>query len=332
MIKIATEILKGSQHSLLTQQQGEDMYRNLIYDSAVVTQSFNPYLRIDFNYPQPSLKVRYAQDIINAGIISELNKIIYETCDPMPTRERVAYKLMKIDRAIKPLLATLQSVIDENQYDLSLLSRPDTRFTDRLYYSNIYICHYLQVAIIYFVMEFQAQFADYIPENKYISISKIYNEYLLMQVPQDTHLKEIKKIEIKQAQIEATPVETLPTNAQIFLTEVQKYSFTELPKLQELTPRQVQILITKMVEKQAPYAVAMLSFLEYDKMLKNRYNVNKENIYKHISIALNNVGPRQIKGNFLVLNERSKEDPTRYTSHQFKDIVIEDYKNIKLTY
>ena len=78
-------------------------------------------------------------------------------------------------------------------------------------------------------MEFQAQFADYIPENKYISISKIYNEYLLMQVPQDTHLKEIKKIEIKQAQIEATPVETLPTNAQIFLTEVQKYSFTELP-------------------------------------------------------------------------------------------------------
>ena len=274
MIKIATEILKGSQHSLLTQQQGEDMYRNLIYDSAVVTQSFNPYLRIDFNYPQPSLKVRYAQDIINAGIISELNKIIYETCDPMPTRERVAYKLMKIDRAIKPLLATLQSVIDENQYDLSLLSRPDTRFTDRLYYSNIYICHYLQVAIIYFVMEFQAQFADYIPENKYISISKIYNEYLLMQVPQDTHLKEIKKIEIKQAQIEATPVETLPTNAQIFLTEVQKYSFTELPKLQELTPRQVQILITKMVEKQAPYAVAMLSFLEYDKMLKNRYNVS----------------------------------------------------------
>ena len=153
-----------------------------------------------------------------------------------------------------------------------------------------------------------------------------------MQVPQDTHLKAIKKIEIKQAQIEATPVETLPTNAQIFLTEVQKYSFTELPKLQELTPRQVQILITKMVEKQAPYAVAMLSFLEYDKMLKNRYNVNKENIYKHISIALNNVGPRQIKGNFLVLNEGSKEDPTRYTSHQFKDIVIEDYKNIKLTY
>ena len=155
MIKIATEILKGSQHSLLTQQQGEDMYRNLIYDSAVVTQSFNPYLRIDFNYPQPSLKVRYAQDIINAGIISELNKIIYETCDPMPTRERVAYKLMKIDRAIKPLLATLQSVIDENQYDLSLLSRPDTRFTDRLYYSNIYICHYLQVAIIYFKRNLQ---------------------------------------------------------------------------------------------------------------------------------------------------------------------------------
>ena len=77
MIKIATEILKGSQHSLLTQQQGEDMYRNLIYDSAVVTQSFNPYLRIDFNYLQPSLKVRYAQDIINAGIISELNKIIF---------------------------------------------------------------------------------------------------------------------------------------------------------------------------------------------------------------------------------------------------------------
>ena len=153
-----------------------------------------------------------------------------------------------------------------------------------------------------------------------------------MQVPQEKFIDEVRKLTILPEQADTAPVETLPTNVQIFLDEVNKYAFTELPKLKALTQRQVLILLTKMLAKQTPYIIAMLSFLEYDSHLKHRYRMTKENIYKHVSEALNNIGPRQIKGNFLVLNESSKENVERYTSYQFKDDVIKDYENIKITY
>ena len=331
MIKIANDILKGSQNSLLTQQLSEDTYRSLLYETPKASMSYDPYYKVVFNYPQPSTKVKYAQSLINHGFTAELDTLIAETRDPKPTTERVLYKLMKIDRAIKPLLTSIQAVIDENQYDLSLLSNPNTRFSDIQYFSNVYICYYLRACIIHFVIEFQAQFADYIPEQKRLSIEKIYNEYLLMQVPQEKFIDEVRKLTILPEQADSAPVETLPTNVQIFLDEVNKYAFTELPKLKALTQRQVLILLTKMLAKQTPYIIAMLSFLEYDSHLKHRYRMTKENIYKHVSEALNNIGPRQIKGNFLVLNESSKEDVERYTSYQFKDEVIKDYENTKVT-
>ena len=333
MIKIATDILKGTQKSLLTQQLSEDAYRNLLHDTPKASISFDPYYKVIFNYPQPSAKVKYAQSLIGYSLTTELDSLISETRDPKPTIERVLYKLMKIDRAIKPLLTSIQAVIDENQYDLSLLSNPNTRFSDIQYFSNVYICYYLRACIIHFVIEFQAQFADYIPEQKRLSIEKIYNEYLLMQVPQERFIEEVRKIVITPEVTENIPVvEILPTNVQIFLAEVNKYSFTELPKLKALTKRQVDILLTQMLGKQMPYIIAMLSFLEYDKHLRHQYTMTKEKIYKHVSVALNNVAPRQVKGNFLVLNQNSKEDTLRFTSHQFKDIVVKDYESIKLTY
>ena len=153
-----------------------------------------------------------------------------------------------------------------------------------------------------------------------------------MQVPQEKFIDEVRKIAILPEQTDTVPVETLPTNVQIFLAEVNKYAFTELPKLKALTQKQVLVLLTQMLGKQTPYIIAMLSFLEYDSHLKHRYKMTKENIYKHVSEALNNIGARQIKGNFLVLNEGSNEDMTRYTSYQFKDEVIKDYETTKITY
>lgn len=332
MIKIATDILKGSQNSLLTQQLSEDVYRSLLHETPRASISFDPYYKVLFNYPQPSTKVKYAQSLINNKLTAELDALICETRDPKPTTERVLYKLMKIDRAIKPLLKSIQGIIDKNQYDLTLLSNPNTRFSDLQFFSNVYICHYLRICVIYFVMEFQAQFADYIPEQKRLSIEKIFNEYLLMQVPQEQFIEEVRKIVITPEVTESIPVEKLPTNVQIFLEEVNKYAFTELSKLKVLTKRQVHILLTKMLGKQTPYIIAMLSFLEYDSYLKHRYKMTKENIYKHVSEALNNIGVRQIKGNFLVLNEGSKENVERYTSYQYKDEVINDYESIKITY
>ena len=332
MIKIATDILKGSQNSLLTQQLSEDAYRSLLHETHKASTSFDPYYKVLFNYPQPSTKVKYAQSLIDNKLSAELDALICETRDPNPTTERVLYKLMKIDRAIKPLLTSIQEIIDKNQYNLTLLSNPNTRFTDLQYFSNLYICYYLRICVIYFVMEFQAQFADYIPEHKRLSIEKIFNEYLLMQVPQEQFIEEVRKIVITPEVAESIPVEKLPTNVQIFLEEVNKYAFTELSKLKILTKRQIHMLLTQMLGKQTPYIIAMLSFLEYDKHLRHQYTMTKERIYKHISVALNNVAPRQVKGNFLVLNPNSKEDTMRFTSHQFKDIVVKDYENIKISY
>ena len=76
----------------------------------------------------------------------------------------------------------------------------------------------------------------------------------------------------------------------------------------------------------------MLDYLEYPKYLKNNYSgMNKENIYKHVAAALSISSPRQVKGNFLVLNQDSSEDGSRYTAHQFTSQVVEDFEKLKST-
>ncbi len=80
-------------------------------------------------------------------------------------------------------------------------------------------------------------------------------------------------------------------------------------------------------EPTIPYKIALLSelgFFELEKIKK----ISKENQYKVIQKLIGGT-PRTIKGNVLVLNEKSKEDRSKYTSNNYNEDVINYLDRLK---
>lgn len=329
-MNITRDIINGS---LIISNSSEDNYRNLLFDAKPVIPEYDALTQLDFDYPQVSNKVKYAKRIIDNRFTSYLNELIpnYSTATP----ERIMYRLRNIKRGLKSSLEQLQSAIDAHSYDLEKLKDKKTRYSaDPEYYEMTYIFHYAQQANIRFAVEFQTHFIDFIPEEKKITPALVYNEFLHMPIPDALPVHIGNDIEANRQSAGTAPVkldietEKMPTNAQIFVNEVQKYDFTSLPSLSGLSSNQISLLITKTLGNDLPYIVAMLDFLGYPEYLKTKYNHNKEAIYKHIAQALNNKSPRQVKGNFLVLKKGSNEDTSRYSAYQFKDQVEADFNEI----
>lgn len=332
MITIADELIKGT---LITNKSDSEC-RNELFELRSIEMDFEQLTEFTFEYPIVSNKVRYAKRQIDNSIVSDLNKLI-TSVEQNPTQELVLYNLMKVKRATKPALQNIQRLIDDNNYYLKFLADKNARFgIDLPYFENIYVCNYLQRAIIWFALEFQEHFKGLIPSEKQISLEMIYVEYLQMAAPENNFIVPTKRINVKlQSENKQEPevdinveVDKMPTNAQIFFEEVQKYDFTSLPKISILDGNKLSKFITRTLSHDMPYVIAMIDYIGYPKYLKDTFGLNKEQIYKHIATALNNVSPRQVKGNFLVLKDGSKEDTSRYSAYQFINTVKSDYKEI----
>lgn len=328
---IARDIINGR---LIISNSSEDNYRNLLFDAKPVAPEYDELTQLEFNYPQVSNKVKYVKRIIDNKFTTDLNGLIPHY-SAATTPERVMYCLRNIKRGLKSSLENLQSAIDAHSYDLDNLKDKRARYSDDLeYYEMTYIFNYAQQAYIRFAVEFQTHFIDFIPEEKKITPELVYNEYLHMPIPDALPVRIGNTVEAIPKPDKPVPVsldveiEKMPTNAQIFGNEVQKYDFTSLPSLSGLRSNQISLLITKMLGNNLPYVVAMLDFLKYPEHLKSKYSMNKTQIYNHIAKALNGVSQRQVKGNFLVLNKGSQEDGSRYSAHQFKEQVKEDFNEL----
>ena len=307
----------------------EDSFKNLLFDTKPVMPTFDERTKLDFSYPQVSAKVKYFKRQIDNALTANLNNAI-ESQSVDTTKPRILNHLMKMKRETKSAIENSQTLIDAQGYDLERLGAKGARFSEDIeYYELTYIFHYLQQSYIRWILEFQEHFLEFIPGDKRITPELIYNEYLQMAVPEAFPVRTIQAIEVKPEKKEpeldtSIEVEKMPSRAQIFFNEAQKYDFTSLPKISALSANAQSILITKTVSHELPYIIAMLDFLGYPKHLKDNYNLNKEQIYKHVATALG-VSQRQVKGNFLVLKEDSDENRERYSAYQFKKDVNTDY-------
>ena|GEM_PF-6302491 len=114
-----------------------------------------------------------------------------------------------------------------------------------------------------------------------------------------------------------------------FIKEVETYSFAELEKVKSLNKKQQSKLIHLIIENPVGYSVVMLKHIGYFDHLKRKYNMNKENSFKHVGRALQK-SYRIIKGNYNILNPQSTENPAIYNSPSFIQQVEEDYQNLLL--
>lgn len=111
--------------------------------------------------------------------------------------------------------------------------------------------------------------------------------------------------------------------------EFLKYGFGELPLVKRLGSSQLNELFTLISQNDLPYRMAMIQFLGFiDYLLKNHFKSQHE-VFKYLARWFKFEDCRGIKGNFLVLNPKSKENRRRYTAHLYKEDVEKDYQKLK---
>lgn len=123
--------------------------------------------------------------------------------------------------------------------------------------------------------------------------------------------------------------ERFTTNYETFVEEVEKYRFSELKSVCKLSNQNKINLIHLITSNDANYAVPMLKHIGYYDKLKQEFNLNNEQVFKHWAKALGR-SERAIKGNFNALNPYSKENKYRYNSESFVEKVALDYEKLLL--
>jgi hypothetical protein len=149
------------------------------------------------------------------------------------------------------------------------------------------------------------------------------------------YLKPYLESELAKLQTTTTTTETklpLPkpneTQNDQLKNKLTKYAFFELQKVKELKEEKQTKLIKLISSNDAPFQVAMLSYLGFFEHLIENYSKTKEQLYSDVSRILEK-SKRNIKGNYLVLSPNSKEDRTRYTADTFTNQVKKEYKKLK---
>lgn len=111
-------------------------------------------------------------------------------------------------------------------------------------------------------------------------------------------------------------------------TELKSRDFFKLKLVKALSDPAKEKLIWFININELPYQVAMLDFLGFFDYYEKEYGYSRSIIYKKIAEILL-VTPRSIRGNYLVLQDYSKEDRKRYTSYKYCEQVNKDYQLLK---
>lgn len=109
---------------------------------------------------------------------------------------------------------------------------------------------------------------------------------------------------------------------------IVKYGFMDLRKVKDLPENNIPKLIELIAVNNVPYAIAMFDFLGFIRHLEANHFKTKDSLFKNVAKWLGR-SERDIKGNILVLNEKSKEDRVRYTSCEYRKEVVIDFEKLK---
>jgi len=102
----------------------------------------------------------------------------------------------------------------------------------------------------------------------------------------------------------------------------------ELDLVKSLKPDKYILLINHLYENKLPYVIAMFKHIGFLDYLSIEYKTKKE-IHSIIASWVGLSNSRGVKGNIDVLNPRSEDNRTRYTSYKYLEEVKEFYDTLK---
>lgn len=104
--------------------------------------------------------------------------------------------------------------------------------------------------------------------------------------------------------------------------------FWNLFKTKSLSHDSQSKLIELLVLNETPYSIAMFEYVGFFRYLESEKRLTKTDIFKKLA-AIFECSKDCIKGNYYALDEHSKYDKSRYTSHLHKEKVKTDYHSLK---
>lgn len=313
--------------------QVDEYYKPLIRSLKLVQPDFKSNYELKF-IREISVKTQYFKKLIENDLAEYCNTLFSETQNA--SSNRIAYKVNKANKELYARIIKLSEIIKTQNLELSNINSPYTDFsTDKLYKESTYIIFYLLSALIKCCLEVQQHFIDTIHEDDRMEVEDFYIRFLQQQAPAHSFISEITTIQVKESTTKIQENEkddfatqVLSTKYQSFLEIASIYQFMALSKLEALNVKGQNELIYLVINKDVPYAVAMMVYLGYLDKLKQDYSLSKEKIYTHLSKALKS-NTRTIKGNCLVLiNPNTTEDKYKYPAENYKKDTQNDYNAI----
>lgn len=164
-------------------------------------------------------------------------------------------------------------------------------------------------------------------------IFKGYDEKI-EQMALEAHEKLINKFNSFKEEVNQLLFETNTTHQNdqkddisFFKSGLTEHGFFNLPKIKAIQdPQNIEKLLEYIFIKQLPEKIAMLVYLEFPNYMVGNTKTN-DAMFLQLSKLLG-THPRTVKGNIYVLNPKSEEKKTRYTSHLHTETTINFYKNL----
>ncbi|MDP3643259.1 MAG: hypothetical protein Q8S54_08735 [Bacteroidota bacterium] len=315
----------------------DEYYKPLTRSLNSVQLAFNPRYELKF-IRDISSKTQFFKKLIDNDITQYCNSLFNETENA--SSNRIAYRVNKANRELHAVIIKIPEIIKTQNLDLSQINSPYADFsTDKPFKESTYIIFYLLSALIRCCLEVQQHFLSAIHEDDRMEVADFFTRLLQQQAPINSFISEIETIQIEETPIKLLQnteddfaTQVLTTKYHSFVNTVSLYQFMALAKLEALNAQGQNELIYLIINKDVPYAVAMMVHLGYLVKLKQDYSLNKEKIYTHLSKALNS-NTRTIKGNCLVLlNPNTNEDKYKYPAENYKKETQNDYSTVLAKY
>lgn len=174
--------------------KADDFYIPLTRSLKAVETKFNPRYQLNF-IRHISSKTQYYKKVIDNDLTNYCNAIFAETENV--SGNLIAFKIDKTRKQFHSKIKETAEIIDNQHFSLSYFSSQNANYSeDKPYKEATYIVFYLLSAFIRCWLEIQYYFKGHIAEDDLWEVADFYTQLLQINVPENTYIKEIEKIEI----------------------------------------------------------------------------------------------------------------------------------------
>lgn len=179
---------------LESKNSGNDYYAPLTRNLKAIEATFNPHYELKF-IRHFSSKTQYYRKLIENNLISYCNTLFSETENA--SGNLTVYKIDKARKQLHSKIKETAEIIESQSLSLSYITAQSADLSvDKPFKETTYIIYCLLSALIKTWMEIQCHFENHIAEDDLWEVSDFYTQLLQINVPDNTFITKIQKIEI----------------------------------------------------------------------------------------------------------------------------------------